>query len=859
MSVTWWQPSPGLSWQWQLTGKLNTNIQADVYDVDVAGGDTTNVYAVKSVDPNRKVICYVNVGSLETDGSRSDQDQFQPSDLGSRYPGWPDEVFVDIRSSNVRRIMQARFQVMQQAGCDAIEPDNMALDYKGNGGFSTAITEADQVDYINWFTGSIHELGLAIGAKNGGDLISKHPELYSVFDFAVVEECARNKDCGKYTPFVEAGKPVFAADYLDAGSDGGCSPIKGSVEAAKVVLNDHGFEGILKNCKLDAKVIPCKSYTPSPPASETTTTTTTTKAYIPSPSPAKTSDVAPETTTTTATTKYIPSPPSPAQTSVVVSATSYVRPPPVQTSDAAPVTTYAPPPVQTSSYAPQPPAKSTNPAGNFPTASYVPPQPTVQTTSNAVPAGNVPTTTTTITTCTSPKPAVTTNIPAVTQLAATTTIAVTSAQPPAPITPATTKPVVYTAPPADNKPATTTKGGILASIPALVYDIDIAGGDGANIAAVKAVDSNRRVICYVNVGSLELNNQRADQNQFLASDLGNGCGFKKVAYTDSLTQQKDPGWPNEVFIDIRSSNVRRIMQSRFQAMKNGGCDAIEPDNMVIVYKGNSGFSPGISESDQVDYMNWFTGTIHSLGLAVAAKNGGDILTKYPSLFNVFDFAVVEECAANNDCGVFSPFVNMGKPVFAADYTSSGSGGCVSIKGSVQAACDRLNSYNFEGIIKSCNLNAGVTQCRAQGPLNPPPPPPPPPPPVVVDPSPTPVTSGDPGLPPPPPVVVNPTPVLPADPGSPPPLTQPTQEPAGIIISPSSSFNNPTGTGGLLATETVSKTVSSTSVVPQPTNNNKAAPEFMGVSTTKSSNGGTRFGVLKALVVIASAFVFVFWI
>ncbi|KAI9339962.1 glycoside hydrolase superfamily [Obelidium mucronatum] len=242
----WWQPQIGDAWQWQLA-------------------DGTTVAKVKSAQPNRKVICYVNVGSLEKDGSRADEKQFLPSDLGDAYPGWPGEFFVDIRSDNVRKIMQARFQEMKSAGCDGIEPDNMYLSYKGTGGFPTKITEADQVDYIKWFTGSIHDLGLAIGAKNGGDLLAKHPELFNVFDFAVVEECTRNKNCGQYSPFVDSGKPVFAADYLDAGSDGGCTPIKGTVEAACDVLNSHNFEGIIKKCSLSAAVTQCRQGTPPPP------------------------------------------------------------------------------------------------------------------------------------------------------------------------------------------------------------------------------------------------------------------------------------------------------------------------------------------------------------------------------------------------------------------------------------------------------------------------------------------------------------------------------------------------------------------------------------------------------------------
>ncbi|KAI9333108.1 glycoside hydrolase superfamily [Obelidium mucronatum] len=257
MSAAWWKPTIGTTWQWQLTGKLDTTVPVAAYDVDIAGGGAT-VGAVLANNPERKVICYVNVGSLEKDGSRADQNQFSLSDVGNAYPGWPNEYFVDIRSANVRRIMQNRFQAMQAAGCHAIEPDNMAVSYKGNSGFSPEISVGDQVDYLYWITGTVHGLGMAVGAKNGGNILGKYPAFFRIFDFAVIEECAAKNDCGQYDPFIQVGRPVFAADYTTSGS-GGCAPIKGTVQAACDVLNGHNFEGIIKSCNLNAALTQCRT------------------------------------------------------------------------------------------------------------------------------------------------------------------------------------------------------------------------------------------------------------------------------------------------------------------------------------------------------------------------------------------------------------------------------------------------------------------------------------------------------------------------------------------------------------------------------------------------------------------------
>ena len=33
-SGEWWRPRPGLDWQWQLTGRLDTSVDVPVYDID---------------------------------------------------------------------------------------------------------------------------------------------------------------------------------------------------------------------------------------------------------------------------------------------------------------------------------------------------------------------------------------------------------------------------------------------------------------------------------------------------------------------------------------------------------------------------------------------------------------------------------------------------------------------------------------------------------------------------------------------------------------------------------------------------------------------------------------------------------
>jgi hypothetical protein len=62
-AVTWWQPRGVLSWQWQLKGKVDTSVRADVYDVDAVESTPADVAALHKA--GRNAICYVNAGAYE--------------------------------------------------------------------------------------------------------------------------------------------------------------------------------------------------------------------------------------------------------------------------------------------------------------------------------------------------------------------------------------------------------------------------------------------------------------------------------------------------------------------------------------------------------------------------------------------------------------------------------------------------------------------------------------------------------------------------------------------------------------------------------------------------------------------------
>ncbi|PIE43430.1 MAG: endo alpha-1,4 polygalactosaminidase [Gammaproteobacteria bacterium] len=201
----WYQPEINTTWQWQLSGDINIAYQVDMYDIDLFD---TRIETIASLqNAGIRVICYFSAGSWE--GWRGDATRFDKQDIGKTLDGWPDERWLNITSGSVREIMLARLDLARQKGCDGVEPDNVTA-YKGNSGF--ALTAQEQLDYNRFLAKSAHKRGLAIGLKNDlGQVI----DLVDHFDFAVNEQCHQYNECDLLQPFIDAGKPVFNAEYAD--------------------------------------------------------------------------------------------------------------------------------------------------------------------------------------------------------------------------------------------------------------------------------------------------------------------------------------------------------------------------------------------------------------------------------------------------------------------------------------------------------------------------------------------------------------------------------------------------------------------------------------------------------------------
>lgn len=155
-----------------------------------------------------KVIAYIESGSWTS--GRPDSSQFPASVIGEQISGWSDK-WLDIRSSKVRQIMAARFDLAKSKGFDAVEPD--CIDgWQNNTGFP--LTAQDQIDYNKWIANYCHSIGLSVGLKGDNDQVGA---LYTYFDWALNEQCNQYSECFKspnsYALFINANKAVFNCEY----------------------------------------------------------------------------------------------------------------------------------------------------------------------------------------------------------------------------------------------------------------------------------------------------------------------------------------------------------------------------------------------------------------------------------------------------------------------------------------------------------------------------------------------------------------------------------------------------------------------------------------------------------------------
>jgi hypothetical protein len=231
-----WRPAPRTTWQWQLSGPVDTSVDAQVYDIDLFDAPEETIDALHAA--GRRVVCSFSAGSYEV--RRPDAASFPRRVRGeSLDPPYASERWLDIRSGELRPIMEARLDLARSKQCDGVEPDNLD-GYENDSGFR--LFARHQRTYNRFIAQEAHERGLAVGLKNNA---KQATALEPSFDFAVVEQCFEFEECRKYQPFIDAGKAVFQAEY-----DG--DPADFCPRALQL-----GFSAILKRLDVGASLVAC--------------------------------------------------------------------------------------------------------------------------------------------------------------------------------------------------------------------------------------------------------------------------------------------------------------------------------------------------------------------------------------------------------------------------------------------------------------------------------------------------------------------------------------------------------------------------------------------------------------------------
>ena len=236
---SWWQPRPGTSWQWQLSGALDVTVDAGVYDIDLFDNAPAQIAALQGM--GRKVVCYFDTAY---EPGRPDSSQLDPY-KGNPVSGWPGQYWLDIRQPAVVNVMKARVALAQQKGCDAVEADDVDS-RTNNPGFP--ITAADQQGFIRTLAAEAHSRRLSFALKNDLDEI---PQLLADVDFALNEECFQYNECSSLQPFIAANKAVFQVEYTS-----GDLAAKGATICPQA--NALNFDTLIKHVELDAPRYSCR-------------------------------------------------------------------------------------------------------------------------------------------------------------------------------------------------------------------------------------------------------------------------------------------------------------------------------------------------------------------------------------------------------------------------------------------------------------------------------------------------------------------------------------------------------------------------------------------------------------------------
>ncbi len=206
-------PAPATlsSWDWILQSQGLPPAPPPVAYLDVDGFDTAASYVALAKSRGTRTICYLDVGSAES--NRPDYASLSAISglLGNSYPGFAGERYIDIRRyPEFIQIMDDRLRMCRDKGFDYVEFDVMDAFEDGAATTGFNLTEQDMIAYVTALSARARGYGLKPVQKNAS---GSSAALVPLFDAILFEGCVLGDFCADSAPYVTAGKPAFNAEY----------------------------------------------------------------------------------------------------------------------------------------------------------------------------------------------------------------------------------------------------------------------------------------------------------------------------------------------------------------------------------------------------------------------------------------------------------------------------------------------------------------------------------------------------------------------------------------------------------------------------------------------------------------------
>ena len=190
--------NPSTSFYYDVEGGFSLSESVDVYIVDLFDAGSSSITTLQS--SGIKVMCEMSIGAVSSGDSDYSSFTANSDILG-------DDTWLDIRSSTVSTLINARLQVALDNGCDGVLFTN-AENFNEDTTFS--ITENNQISYNRSLAEDAHTYGLTVGIQIDDKFAQTIlDDLVSSFDFLIVKDTYTNSYTEYTSMFLNKNKPVI--------------------------------------------------------------------------------------------------------------------------------------------------------------------------------------------------------------------------------------------------------------------------------------------------------------------------------------------------------------------------------------------------------------------------------------------------------------------------------------------------------------------------------------------------------------------------------------------------------------------------------------------------------------------------